>query len=73
MSRATTCDISLPATAGIVIDIIETEDVLGADVLGEFVCTIPSVMDGAGNLVTPAQPSGDEVSAGYRSAYCSRH
>ena len=68
MSRADTRDSTAPEAEEIAMEVIET-----ADVLGGFLCTPRSVMEDAGILVSPAQPSGDEVSAGNRSAYWSRH
>ena len=68
MSRAATRDTTAPEVAEVAIEVIEA-----ADVLGDFLCTPRTVVEDAGILVSPAQPSGDEVSAGYRSAYWSRH
>lgn len=68
MSRATTCDTTEPEAVEIVMEVIET-----TDVLGDFLCAIRPVVEDAGILVSPAQPSGDEVSVGYRSAYWYRH
>lgn len=68
MSRATTCDTTAPEAEEIVMEVIET-----ADVLGDFLCTIRPVMEDAGILVSPEEPPDDEVSVGYRSAYWSRH
>jgi len=69
MSRAATRDTTAPEVAEVAIEVIEAEDVLGG-----FLCTPRTVVEDAGIFVSPAQPSGDdEVSAGYRSAYWSRH
>ena len=69
MSRADTRDTTAPEVEEVAIEVIET-----ADVLGGSLCTTRPVMEDAGIFVSPAQPSGDdEVSAGYRSAYWSRH
>lgn len=68
MSRATTCDTTAPEAEEIVMEVIET-----ADVPGDLLCTTRPVTEDAGILVSPGEPSGDEVSAGYRSAYWSRH
>ena len=63
MSRATSLDTIAPDAGEIVMEVIET-----GDVLGDFLCTIRPVMEDAGILVSPAEPLGDEVSVGYRSA-----
>ena len=68
MSRADTPDTTAPEVEEVAIEVIET-----ADVLGGFLCTPRTVVEDAGILVSLAQPSGDEVSAEYRSAYWSRH
>jgi len=68
MSRATTCDTTAPEAEEIVMEVIET-----ADVLGDFLCTTRPVMEDAGILVSPGELAGDEVPVGYRSACWSRH
>ncbi|HEY5781096.1 MAG TPA: hypothetical protein VIT66_04380 [Lysobacter sp.] len=72
MSRATTGNTTAPEAEGVVVEIV-MEVIETADVLGGFLCTTRPVTEDAGILVSPAQPSGDEVPAGYRSAYWSRH
>lgn len=68
MSRAIDCDIHAPEAGEVVMEVIET-----GDVLEDFLCTTRPVMEHAGILVSPAPPPGDWMPAGYRSAHRSRH